>query len=108
VQSISDVSGEMNSNSQEIQNLSNLSQEVEVKINSSVEIVNKAVLASEKTVSDFENTGSDIDTILIHINKINLVSTQNAKSTQEIVIAAEHVNTMTDKLHTQLEVFSTN
>lgn len=108
VQSISDVSGEMNSNSQEIQNLSDLSQEVEVKINSSVEIVNKAVLASEKTVSDFENTGSDIDEIVSQVNEINLVSTQNAKSTQEIAAAAEHVNSMTEGLHTHLEVFKTN
>jgi len=107
VQSISDVSGEMNSNSQEIQNLSNLSQEVEIKINSSVEIVNKAVSASEKTVSDFENTGDDIDEIVSQVNEINLVSTQNAKSTQEIAAAAEHVNTMTERLHTQLEVFRT-
>jgi len=107
VQSISDVSGEMNSNSQEIQNLSDLSQEVEVKINSSVEIVNKAVLASEKTVSDFENTGSDIDAIVTYVNEINLVSTQNAKSTQEIAAAAEHVNTMTEGLHIHLEVFKT-
>jgi len=108
VQSINDVSGEMNSNSQEIQGLSNLSQEVELRINTSVVIVNKAVLASEKTVSDFENTGNDIDTIVTQVNEINQVSTQNAKSTQEIAAAAEHVNTMTERLHTQLEVFKTN
>ena len=54
VQSIVDVSGQMNSNSTEIQELANTAIEVEEKINQTVMIVNTAVEASDKTVTDFE------------------------------------------------------
>ena len=107
VQSIADASTQMHSNSQEISELSNIAQGVESKINTTVEIVNKAVHASEGTVEEFENTGNNIKTIVSKIEEINEISSTNARSVEEIAAAAEHLNAMTDTLNTKLETFRT-
>lgn len=107
VQSIMDVSGQMNSNSKEVQALANISNEVEDKINSSVQIVHAAVQASDRTVMDFEKTGKDVQFIVSQVGEINKMSSQNARNVEEIASAAEHLNTMTDELHSKLETFRT-
>jgi len=107
VQSINDVSGQMNINSLEIQALADVSTDVEAKINDSVNIVNLAVKASDKTVNDFEKTGKDIEFIVNEITKIDQISSQNARSVEEIAAAAEHLNSLTDALHVKLEEFRT-
>ena len=107
VQSIMDVSGQMTTNSEEIQTLANLSTEVEHKINTTVEIVNNAVQVSDKTVKDFENTGKSISTIVTQVTEINEISSNNARNVEEIAAAADHLNSMTDNLHTKLETFRT-
>jgi len=107
VQSIVDVSTQMNSNSEGIQKLSEDASEVEVKINESVAIVKDAVKASDKTVSDFEKTGRDVDFIVSQVSEINTISSNNARNVEEIAAAAEHLNSMTDELHAKLEMFRT-
>jgi len=107
VQSVSDASDTMNANAQEIQELSMISEEVENTINETVAIVNVAVEITEKTVNDFEETGRDVDAIVTQVNEINEISSKNARNVEEIAAAAEHLNTMTDNLHTQLETFET-
>ncbi len=107
VQSITDVSAQMGTNSKEIQKLSDQASEVESKINTSVAIVNAAVSASDKTVSDFEKTSKDVEEIVEDVAKINEISSNNARNVEEIAAAADHLNSMTDDLHAQLETFRT-
>ena len=107
VQSIGDVSGQMSSNSEEMQELTNRATDVEKTINMTVSIVNKAVVASDKTVTDFEKTGSDVEAIVSQISQINEISSQNARNVEEIISAADHLNSLTDDLHSKLEVFRT-
>lgn len=107
VQSIMDISGQMNSNSDEVQALANVSGDVENKINYSVEIVNNAVNASDKTVTDFEKAGKDVEFIVSQVAEIHTISSQNARNVEEIAAAADHLNSMTDDLHSKLETFRT-
>ena len=107
VQSISDASTQMNSNSEDIQKLASIAQGVEEKINSTVEIVNIAVEASDKTVQDFEKTGKDVEDIVEKIEEINDLSATNARSVEEISAASEHLNALTNELNTKLESFHT-
>jgi len=107
VQSIVEASSKMSSNSEEIQELSVIAQGVEDKINSTVDIVNKAVEASEATVKDFENTGKNVETIVEKVEEINTISSTNARSVEEIASAAEHLNTLTDGLNAKLEICHT-
>ncbi len=107
VQSIIEVSSQMNSNSEEIQELSNSATDVERKINESVSIVKEAVKASDKTVNDFEKTGRDVEFIVSQVSQINEISSKNARNVEEIAAAADHLNSMTDDLHAKLETFRT-
>ena len=107
VQSIGDASTQMSSNSEEIQELSNIAQGVEDKINDTVEIVNSAVDASDRTVKDFENTGKNVEVIVGKVEDINELSSTNARSVEEIAAAAEHLNTLTNELNSKLETFKT-
>lgn len=107
VQSIVDVSGQMSSNSEEVQALAQSASDVEDKINNSVAIVENAVRASDKTVSDFEKTGKNVEYIVSQVTQINEISSKNARNVEEIAAAAEHLNSMTDELHGKLEEFRT-
>ncbi|MDQ1244890.1 MAG: methyl-accepting chemotaxis protein [Campylobacterota bacterium] len=107
VQSIVEVSSQMNSNSEDIQKLSENATDVERKINESVSIVKDAVKASDKTVSDFEKTGRDVEFIVSQVTQINEISSKNARNVEEIAAAADHLNSMTDDLHAKLETFRT-
>lgn len=107
VQSIGDVSGQMSSNSEEIQELATTATDVEEKINLTVAIVDEAVQASDRTVTDFEKTGNNVDSIVTQVSEINEISSQNARNVEEIAAAADHLNSMTDDLHAKLETFRT-
>lgn len=107
VQSIVDVSQEMNSNSQEVQTLAQNAFNVEAKISESVNIVQDALRASDRTVNDFEKTGKNVAFIVLQVSDINKISSQNARNVEEIAAAAEHLNAMTDELHAKLELFRT-
>ncbi len=108
VQSVTDASGNMSANAQDIQALASVSSEVEAKINETVALVNDAVSATDKTVESFEVSGRDVEAIASQVNEINELSSQNARNVEEIAAAAEHLNSMTDNLHTQLETFKTD
>jgi len=105
VQSINDSSDQMNANSLEIQNLSTISQEVECKINSTVIIMSNATHMNDKTVDDYIKTGSYIEQIVHKIDGIHHISTDNAKSIEEIANASEHLDTLTEKLNNILAKF---
>lgn len=102
-----DASGQMSSNSHDVQALANDALAVEEKIDESVSIVKDAVRASDKTIDDFEKTGKNIESIVAQVEEINRISSQNARSVEEIAAAAEHLNSMTDTLNTKLEAFRT-
>ena len=108
IQAISGASDQMNLNSSEMEKLATLANKVEEKINQTTTIVDNAAKASDKTVKDFENTGDNIDSIVASINEINSISTQNARSVEEIASAADHLNSMTENLTNTLEQFKTN
>jgi methyl-accepting chemotaxis protein len=107
VQSINDLSGQMSNGAQDVENLSQLAQEVERKITATAHIVNSAVEASDKTVQDFTITGESVKTIVTHVKNINDISSTNARNVEEIASAADHLNAMTQVLHAKLEIFTT-
>ena len=107
VQSIMEASSKMNENSNEIQELSNIAESVASKINDTVAIVNKAVDATEASVSDFEKTGKNIQDIVTKVDEVNDISSTNARSVEEIAAATEHLNSMTESLNSKLSMFKT-
>ncbi len=107
INSIEDVSKDMNVNTQDIQKLSIIANDVDAKINNTVLTVSKATEASDKTVLDFEHTGQEVGIIVTKILEVNKLSSENARSVEEIGSSAEFLNDMTEKLNLQLNVFKT-
>jgi methyl-accepting chemotaxis protein len=107
VQAVVDASEQMTGNSEEIQSLAEVAIEVESKINKTVEMVSYAVVANDKTVSDFEHTAESIDVIVSQVSEVNNISSVNARSVEEIAAAADHLDSMTTELHQKIETFRT-
>lgn len=107
VQSIIDASGQMGSNSEEIQRLSNITADIKTKVYMSVGIVDEAIHTSDKTVTDLERTGTNMQAIVSQVSDINAFSSENTRNVKEIAAAADHLNSMTDELHSELEKFRT-
>ena len=84
-----------------------MSMDVDEKITQSLTTVQDAVKASDRTVTDFEKTGKNIEYIVAQVLEINEFSSQNARNVEEIAAAADHLNHMTDNLHAKLETFRT-
>ena len=107
VQAISDSSEQMSTNSKQIQELTNVASDVEKTIKVMSEVMSSAIGLSDKTIQDYINTGKSIDEIVRNIDGINSISTENARSVEEIASAAEHLNKMTDTLNAKLGEFRT-
>ncbi|MGG7047967.1 MULTISPECIES: methyl-accepting chemotaxis protein [unclassified Campylobacter] len=107
VQAISNSSEQMTRNSKQIQELTKVASDVEETIRVMGDAMNGAIGMSDKTTEDFINTGKSVDGIMENIANINALSTENARSVQEIAAAAEHLNKMTDALNHKLGEFRT-
>ena len=107
VQAISDSSEQMSSNSKQIQELTGVASSVEHTIQEMSNVMSAAIGLSDKTIQDYINTGKNIDDIVKNIDGINVISTENARSVEEIAAAAEHLNKMTDALNAKLGEFRT-
>ena len=107
VQATHSASDSMNLNSKAMEELALVSRNVEEKINITTEIVNKATIASDKSVEDFEKTGKHMENISKQIDHVNDISISNGESVHEITDAVAHLTNMTHKLTSQLELFKT-
>lgn len=107
VQSIMDSSEQMTTNSRKVEELSHTAVNVEEKINNLSTIMSSATKMTEKTVTNYIETGNDIGSIIQSIDQINVLSTQNARSVEEIAAASEHMNKMTETLKNKLDEFRT-
>ena len=97
----------MGINSKQIQELTHVASDVEKTINNMSVTMNNAIEMSDKTMQDYIATGKNVNEIMDGISEINQISSENARSVEEIASAAEHLNKMTDALNTKLSVFRT-
>jgi methyl-accepting chemotaxis protein len=105
VQSINDSSEQMNKNSRAIQNLADISSDVEDKINNTLELMQLASKANEKTVHDFGVTATLVGEITSEMQAANTNVSLNATSVKEISSAARHLSDMTTELNSKMEKF---
>lgn len=107
VQEIADVSGEMNLNSQKIQELTSISSCAQEKISHMKDVMNRAIITADKTLINYVETGKNVKEIIKGISGINDISTENARSVEEIASVSEHLNKMTEMLNKKLSEFKT-
>ena len=107
VQSINDITDQMNHNTQRIEHLVSASSEVNDHTETAVNALAETVNAIEKLSTDTQTNANTTDKIIHQISKINELSTSNARSVEEIASAAEHLHQMTERLTDQVSVYRT-
>jgi methyl-accepting chemotaxis protein len=107
VQSINDITDQMNHNTKRIESLAEASAEVNNHTETAVEALASTVIAIEKLSNDTQNNAATTESIIHKIGNINELSTSNARSVEEIAAAAEHLHQMTEQLTAQIAVFRT-
>lgn len=107
VQSINDITDQMNHNTKRIESLVEASAEVDEHTETAVEALADTVNAIEKLSNDAQTNAATTESIIKKIGNINELSTSNARSVEEIAAAAEHLHQMTEQLTAQISVFRT-
>lgn len=107
VQSINDITDQMNHNAKRIENLVDASAEVNDHTETAVDALAETVSAIEKLSNDTQTNAMTTESIIVKIGNINELSTANARSVEEIAAAAEHLHQMTEQLTAQIAVFRT-
>ena len=108
VQSITDISGEMNQNAKRIHELSEFSNKVTIQTSDAVDMLDQSVNATNVVVQKADNNVKLIKTAVIEkISEINDLSSSNARSVEEIAAAAEHLAKLSETLSETLAQFKT-
>ncbi|MDD5157976.1 methyl-accepting chemotaxis protein [Sulfurimonas sp.] len=84
VQSINDVSDKMHINAQNIENLTNISSDVEDKINTTSNAITYSTKVAKESTEDSLQMSEQINEIIIDISKIETLSTANGVSAKSI------------------------
>ncbi len=107
VQSINDITDQMNHNTKRIETLVEASAQVNGHTETAVNALADTVNAIEKLSNDTQTNAATTESIIRKIGNINELSTSNARSVEEIAAAAEHLHQMTEQLTAQISVFRT-
>lgn len=108
VQSIGDISGEMNVNAKRINELTEFSTKVTTQTNDAVAMLAQSVEATDAVVDKANANVTLIKSAVIDkISTINELSSSNARSVEEIAAAAEHLSKLAGTLSNTLSQFKT-
>ena len=107
VQSINDVSGQMEINSRDIEELASVSHNIENDIETVTEVMTKAVDSNEGTTQNFITTGAHMHKVREEVTKINHYSESNSQSAGEMSKASAHLLELTNELNNQIDKFRT-
>lgn len=98
VQSISNTTEQITQNSQNASILANNSSEVEDDIGQSVTIMQNTIIDIEKIINGYVRNAEATNNIILEIEGINNLASENARSVEEISEAAKHMSQMSSKL----------
>lgn len=107
VQSVIDASEHISLNAQEIEKLSGYANNAESEINTSVESIERSILQVDETVSGYISNSETVQSMIVKVNKIEAISSENRKSVDEITEASAHMSQMTEKLSDMLDEYRT-
>jgi methyl-accepting chemotaxis protein len=105
VQNIIESSQDINNNKENIEMLSSLSEHLYKSMNTIKSVIENAVNNASGSAQEYIKMAQDIENILNEIENINSITSNNARSVEEVSAAAEHLNSMTEKLDYELQKF---
>ena len=98
VQSVSDLSDEMNRNANDVKGLGDLSAQVQAQTSSVMSAMETTTKIVEQVVATTLSNTKMLDGALAEIDTVRMLSTSNARSVEEIAAAAQHLEHMTANL----------
>ena len=104
-QSINGVSVEMNTNSENITKISDISINVQSNVSEVATVLARTITNTQKTVQDYIDTSNQIDAITKDIEAISTLTHSNTRSVEEIAGASEHLHELTETLNNELSKF---
>ena len=107
LQSISDTSESITTNAAAIGQLSNNANSAQDQINGSVSIMTGSIIKVDSMVDGYMNNTEAIQKMIEDIENINDLSSENARSVEEIAAASDHLSAMTAKLNDMLSQYRT-
>jgi methyl-accepting chemotaxis protein len=107
VQSVQEVSQEMDESSQEILKISQNGEELNQKVEKSVENMAQTTTIIQDTIKDYLEAANKLSDMVAELGNINELSNINTRSVEELASASEHLNTLTEKLNTELKKYNT-
>ena len=105
VQSVMESTDEINKNSKKVEKLTLISTELQDTINDVVHVLESAVNSAGKSVDDYISTAAKINNIVIEIEKSNKLTEENTRSIQEVNVATDQLDNMSEKLNNELMKF---
>jgi len=107
VQSIMDMSEQMNNNVHRMEKLSHLSSEVESHTEMAVNTLTSTVNGMQDVAQKAESNSKRNDIIIDEINKISVMSASNVRNVEEIAAAAGHLHHVATEMMTQISTYRT-
>ncbi|QIR74971.1 methyl-accepting chemotaxis protein [Sulfurospirillum diekertiae] len=105
VQSIVDSSEQMGRNAKNIQRLSTVSSGVETTILGTTQVMKESVDSVTTSAQNSQKISQDTDKIVSMVSNINTLTSQNARSVEEIAAAADHLSRLAENLNNKLNQF---
>ncbi|QIR75069.1 methyl-accepting chemotaxis protein [Sulfurospirillum diekertiae] len=105
VQSIVDSSEQMGRNAKNIRRLSDVSTGVEETILGTSSVMQESVVSVTTSAENSIRIASDTDRIISMVTNINSLTSENARSVEEIASAADHLSKLAENLNEKLNQF---
>ena len=105
VQSIVDSSEQMNKNAKNIRRLSDVSTGVEETILGTTTVMQESVVSVTTSAANSTRIATDTDRIISMVTNINSLTSENARSVEEIASAADHLSKLAENLNGKLNQF---
>ena len=105
VQSIVNSSDKMSKNAQNIRRLAGVSTTVEETIISTTSVMDESVKSVTISANNSNKIAKDTDKIVNLVTNINSITSENARSVEEIASAADHLSKLAENLNLKLSQF---
>ena len=105
VQSTVNASDQMNKNAKNIERLSDISSGVETTILGTTQVMQESVDSVATSAQNSTKIVQDTDKIVDMVSNINTLTSENARSVEEIAAAADHLSKLAENLNQKLNQF---
>ena len=105
VQSVSDITTEIDQASMELHDISKTASNFEKTINSSASIIQQSIRSSVENTKEYQVLSQDLAGIIKEIAKVDKIAISNAKSIEDLIGMSENLSKITARLDTELGQF---